>query len=87
MGEMTQHSGELALPFTINIRDPPPLLQWSRRAGSALVWELLSQSPRMTNSAITQINIMGLGLAHPNICHMFDLLEYVKGLFLYVGTA
>lgn len=34
----------------------------------------------MTSSATTQNHILGLGLAHPNIC---NLLEGVRGLVLH----
>ncbi|KAL6033662.1 hypothetical protein STEG23_028807 [Scotinomys teguina] len=34
--------------------------------------------PRPTSSAITKTHILGLGLAHPNIYPIYDLLERIK---------
>lgn len=37
-----------------------------------------SQKPRKTSSATNQTHIMGLGLAHPSIYTIYNLLEYMK---------
>jgi hypothetical protein len=40
----------------------------------------------MTNSTITQCQIQGLELAHPNIYSMYELLVYMKVLVLQVQS-
>lgn len=40
------------------------------------------QNPQLRSSATTQTQILGLGLAHPYIYNIYDLLEHVKGLVL-----
>lgn len=52
-----------------------------RRAGSAPKWGL-SQWPRLSSSATTETYILGLGLAHPNIYPIYDLLQHIEGLVL-----
>ena len=41
---------------------------------------------RLTSSATTQVHILDLDLAHPNIYPILDLLESVKGLVLWNHT-
>ena len=44
-------------------------------------WEC-RRAGRLTNSAITQDQVQGFDLAHPNIYLIYELLKYVKGLVL-----
>ena len=62
--------GEL-LPLHPLGRDDP--ISFQRRGGP---------SPRLTNSATTQVHILGLELAYPTIFPIHDLLESMKGLVL-----
>lgn len=38
----------------------------------------------LTNSATIQAQIQGFGLTHPNIYHIYDLLEHMKELVLQI---
>ncbi|KAL6035433.1 hypothetical protein STEG23_001178 [Scotinomys teguina] len=74
MGDLASlHSGEMAPPLTMDMEElalPPHLKGPSQWSGP-------------TNSATTQTYTLSLEIAHPNIYPIYDLLECVKGLFLW----
>lgn len=63
MSELAQHSGKMALPFTMDVEDLV-LLPWAR---------CQFQQPRLTKSANTQTHNQGFELVYSNVYPDYDL--------------